>query len=192
MSTIRINLLPHRQLKRERQAKQFNALAGGVAVLAVATVLASHMFITGAQDRQTQRNEFMRQEITRLEEKLKEIKTLKEKIQALLARKKAVEDLQANRTVPVHILDELARRLPEGVHLRSFKLADKTLSIQGYAQSSALVSTYMRNIEDSDWFENPVLIEVRAATVNNVRSNDFSLTITISDPNAKPAPQKAP
>ncbi|NWG87981.1 MAG: PilN domain-containing protein [Hydrogenophilaceae bacterium] len=186
MTTIRINLLPHRQLKRERQAKQFNILAGGVVALAVAAVLAAHMLITGAQDQQTQRNEFLRQEISQLEQKLKEIKTLKEKTQALLARKQAVESLQANRAVPVHIMDELARRLPEGVHLRTFKLTDKTLSIQGYAQSSALVSSYMRNLEDSDWFENPVLIEVRAATVNNVRSNDFSLTLTISDPNAKP------
>lgn len=185
MSTIRINLLPHRQLKRERQAKQFNVLAGGIVALAAVTVLAAHMLISGAQENQTRRNEFLRQEITQLEAKLQEIKTLKEKTQALLARKSAVESLQANRAIPVHILDELARRLPEGVHLRNFKLAEKTLSIQGYAQSSALVSSYMRNLDDSPWFENPVLIEVRAATLNNVRSNDFSLTLTVSDPNAQ-------
>ncbi|MFZ5473627.1 MAG: PilN domain-containing protein [Pseudomonadota bacterium] len=185
MSVIRINLLPHRQLKRERQAKQFNLLAGGVAALALLTIVAAHLLISAAQDNQARRNEFLRQEIAQLEAKLKEIKSLKEKTQALQARKTAVESLQANRTVPVHLLDQLARRLPEGVHLRSVKQADKTLSLQGYAQSSALVSTYMRNLEESEWFENAVLIEVKAATVNNLRSNDFSLTLTVSDPNAQ-------
>lgn len=185
MSVIRINLLPHRQLKRERQAKQFNLLAGGVAAMALLTIVAAHLLISAAQDNQARRNEFLRQEIAQLETKLKEIKSLKEKTQALLARKTAVESLQANRTVPVHLLDQIARRLPEGVHLRSVKQADKTLSLQGYAQSSALVSAYMRNLEESEWFENAVLIEVKAATVNNLRSNDFSLTLTVSDPNAQ-------
>lgn len=184
MSMIRINLLPHRQLKREQQAKQFNIIAGAVVVLAATTVIGAHMVITGAQDNQTNRNDFLRQEIGKIEAQLKEIKDLKEKTQALLARKKAVESLQADRSVPVHILDELARQLPEGVHLRSLKLAGKTLSINGYAQTGSLVSTYMRNIDDSIWFENPVLIEVKSATVNNLRSNDFSLTTTVSDPNA--------
>lgn len=189
MTAIRINLLPHRQLKRERQARQFNALAGGIALLAAATVIGSHFYISGAQDQQTQRNEFLRQEINGLDKKLADIKTLKEKLQALLARKKAVESLQTNRTVPVHLLDEIARKLPEGVRLRALKMTDKGVSIQGYAQSSPLVSNYMRNLDDSAWFENPVLVEVRAATLNNARSNDFSLTVTVSDANAtKEAP----
>lgn len=186
MMAIQINLLPHRQLRRERQAKQFNALAGIVAALAIATLIGAHLYISAAQSHQTQRNDFLRQEINGLDKKLADIKTLKEKLQALLARKKAVESLQANRTAPVHLLDELARRLPEGMHLRTLKLTDKAMSIQGYTQSSALVSVYMRNLEDSTWFENPVLVEVKAATLNNMRSNDFSLTVTVSDPNAAP------
>ncbi len=186
MTAIRINLLPHRQLKRERQARQFYGLLGAVAALAVVAVFGTHLYIAGEQARQTQRNEFLRQEINGLDKKLADIKTLKEKLQALLARKKAVESLQTDRTVPVHMLDELARRLPEGLFLRALKVTDKTVSIQGYAQSSALVSTYMRNLEDSAWFENPVLVEVKAATLNNTRSNDFSLTVGVSDPNATP------
>lgn len=187
MTAIRINLLPHRQLKRERLAKQFNGLLGVAAVAAAAVVVGGHLYLAEAQDRQTQRNEFLRQEIAGLDKKLAEIKTLKEKLQALLSRKKAVESLQTSRTAPVHILDELARRRPEGIQLRSLKLSDKTLAIQGYAQSSALVSTYMRNLDESLWLENPVLIEVRASSLNNTRSNEFSLNVEIGDPNAKPA-----
>lgn len=187
MTAIRINLLPHRQLKRERQARQFTGLLGATVALAAAVMIGAHFYIAGEQDRQKQRNEFLRQEINGLDKKLAEIKSLKNKLQALIARKKAVESLQTNRTTPVHLLDELARRLPEGTSLRSLKFTDKTVSIQGYAQSSALVSSYMRNLDDSAWFENPVLVEVRAATFNNARSNDFSLTVTVSDPNAKPS-----
>lgn len=190
MTAIQINLLPHRQLKRERQARQFTSLLGATVALAAAIVLGAHFYIAGEQDQQRQRNEFLRQEINGLDKKLAEIKSLKSKLQALIARKKAVESLQTNRTVPVHILDELARRMPEGMHLRSLKLTDKTVSIQGYAQSSALVSSYMRNLDDSAWFENPVLVEVKAATLNNARSNDFSLTVSISDPSASPAKGK--
>lgn len=187
MTAIRINLLPHRQLKRERQTRQFTGLLGASVVFAAAAVLGAHLYIAEEQAQQTRRNDFLRQEINALDKKLAEIKSLKGKLQTLIARKKAVESLQTNRTVPVHILDELARRLPDGMYLRSLKLADKTVSIQGYAQSSALVSTYMRNLDDSAWFENPVLVEVKAATLNNARSNDFSLTVTVSDPNANPA-----
>ena len=186
MIPIRINLLPHRELKRARQAKQFAILAAAMLVLGVAAVVAGNMVIANATDTQASRNEFLRQEIAKLDEQLAEIKKLKEKTQSLLSRKTVVESLQGQRTVPVHLMDEIARRLPEGIYLRSVRQSEQTLSIQGLTQSSALVSSYMRNLEESPWFEAPNLIEVKAASQNNLRTNEFSLTVKISDPNAQP------
>lgn len=187
MTPIRINLLPHREAKRARQAQQFNLLILGVLLLGGAAVFAGHLAISGAIDNQQRRNDFLRQEIARLDEQIKEVNLLKEKIQALTARKEVVENLQSRRTVPVHILDELARQLPEGLRLKAIRqTAENTLSIQGEAQATPLVSAYMRSLEDSPWFENLILVEVKALTQGSLRTHEFSLNLSISDPNAKP------
>ncbi len=182
MIPIRINLLPHRELKRARQARQFAVMAAAALVLGAAVVVLGNMAIANATDNQTRRNEFLRLEIAKLDQQLAEIKKLKEKTQALLSRKDVVESLQGQRVVPVHLMDEMARRLPEGVILRAVRQSEETLSIQGVTQSSALVSSYMRNLEASPWFETPNLIEVKAASQDSLRTNEFSLTVKISGP----------
>lgn len=186
MTPIRINLLPHREARRARQAQQFNILALGVLLLGGLAVFAGHLAVTGAIENQQRRNEFLRQEIARLDAQIKEVNLLKEKIQALMARKEIVENLQSRRTVPVHVLDELARQLPEGLRLKAIRqTGENALTIQGDAQASPLVSIYMRSLEESPWFENLALVEVKALTQGALRTNEFALTLTISDPNAK-------
>jgi type IV pilus assembly protein PilN len=98
-----------------------------------------------------------------------------------LARKSAVESLQGNRVKVVHMLDQVARRVPDGVYLKSFKQTDQHLHLTGYAQSNAWVSTLMRNLDASPWLESPLLIEIKAATVNNTRLNEFDLNIRLSE-----------
>jgi type IV pilus assembly protein PilN len=179
---IRINLLPHRELKRAAQQRQFGFLLAGTLVLSAFVVFLGHTIIGGRIQNQESRNQFLEGEIAKLDQQIAEIKTLKEKIQALLARKEVVEALQTNRSEEVHILDEIVRRLPEGMYLNSIKQAGKTINLQGYTQSSARVSTLMRNLDASEWLENPVLVEVKAVTVNGLRANEFILTINQSAP----------
>lgn len=174
---IRINLLPHRELARAARRRQFNILLGIAVAAGVATVLLGHSLIAAGQSAQDARNTFLEQEIAKLDKEIGEIKKIREQTQALLERKQVVETLQSNRTEVVHLFDQMIRLLPDGLYLKSFKQTGDVITISGYTQSSARVSSLMRNLDDSPWFESASLIEIKAATVNNLRANEFVLTV---------------
>lgn len=177
MTAIRINLLPHRQIKRAQQQKALLAALALVALIGVATVVLGHFIIVGMKDAQNRRNEFLKSEISRLDAQIKEIAELKRKTDDLLERKKVVESLQSNRAELVHLFDEMARRLPDGVYLKNLKQTGTKVSLLGYAQSSARVSTLMRNLDESDWFSSPRLIEVKSASVGGLRVHEFNMEV---------------
>lgn len=174
---IRINLLPHRELKRAARRRQFAVLLALVLAAAIGVVALGQIVIASRISTQEVRNQFLEQEIAKLDTQITEIKKIREQTQALLERKQVVETLQSNRTEMVHLFDELIRVLPEGLYLKSIKQTGSDLSLSGYTQSSARVSTLMRNLEASPWFERPALVEIKVATVNNLRANEFNLTV---------------
>ncbi|OGU21097.1 MAG: fimbrial protein [Hydrogenophilales bacterium RIFOXYD1_FULL_62_11] len=174
---IRINLLPHRELARASRRRQFTVLLGVAVAAGLVTVVLGHAVIAAQQSNQDARNAFLTQEITKLDSQIGEIKKIREQTQALLARKQVVETLQSNRTEVVHLFDQMIRLLPQGLYLKSFKQAGDVVTITGYTQSSARVSTLMRSLDDSPWFESAGLVEIKAATVNNLRANEFVLTV---------------
>lgn len=189
MNPIRINLLPHRQLKKARQKRLFAVMAAAVAVAGVATVALGQVMLMNAQASQDRRNAFLREEISKLDKQIAEIRQLKEKTQDLLDRKEVVESLQSNRDEAVHLFDELARQLPDGLYLKSVKQTGDMVALSGYAQSSARVSTLMRSLEATTLFEAPVLVEVKAAQVGPLRVNEFALNVKIAKPANPPADQ---
>jgi len=174
---IRINLLPHRELARAARRRQFNILLGMAVAAGVFIVLLGHSFIAASQSTQDARNAFLDQEIAKLDIQISEIKKIREQTQALLARKQVVETLQSNRTEVVHLFDQMIRLLPEGLYLKSFSQSGNVVTLSGYTQSSARVSTLMRNLESSPWFDSVNLVEIKSATVNNLRANEFVLTV---------------
>jgi type IV pilus assembly protein PilN len=174
---IRINLLPHREIKRAIRRRQFNYLLVATLVIAAGVIGIGQAVISNRLAYQEERNSFLEAEITKLDSQIKEIKKIKEETRALLERKQVVETLQSNRTEVVHLFDELIRILPEGLYLKSVKQTGSQIQLLGYTQSSARVSTLMRNLEASPWFEQPTLVEIKAATVNNLRANEFNLQV---------------
>jgi type IV pilus assembly protein PilN len=192
--SARINLLPHRAERRNRARKHFFTLAGFAAVLGGVIVFAVHTFYAERISTQEGRNAFLKSEIGKLDKEIAEINKLKDEIQALLARKAIIETLQADRAQTVHLLDELVRQTPEGVYLKSLTQKGLRVQIGGYAQSNARVSTLMRNIESSPWLENPVLVEIKAASVDKRRVSEFNLFLFLkrSAVEAKDAPAAKP
>lgn len=174
---IRINLLPHRELARAARRRQFNILLGITVAAGVAIVIVGHTVIASRQAAQDARNAYLEQEIAKLDAQIGEIKKIREQTQALLARKQVVETLQSNRTEVVHLFDQMIRVLPDGLYLKSFKQVGDTVTITGYTQSSARVSTLMRNLEASPWFDSARLVEIKAVNVNNLRANEFVLSV---------------
>ncbi len=174
---IRINLLPHRELARAARRRQFTALLGIAVAAGIVAVLLGHSLIAARQSTQEARNTFLKQEIAKLDVQISEIKKIREQTQALLARKQVVETLQSNRTEVVHLFDQMIRLLPEGLYLKSFKQVGNVVTLSGYTQSSARVSTLMRSLDSSPWFDSTSLVEIKSATVNNQRANEFVLTV---------------
>ena len=188
---VRINLLPHREQKRQARQRQFVSLVVGLAILALAVVGLGHVVIAARIDNQNGRNTLLKNEIAKLDEQLKEIDRLRDQTQSLLARKQVVETLQANRTEAVHLLDQLVRQLPDGVYLKSVKQSGTRVTLTGYAQSNARVSTLMRNMESSPWLGQPELVEIKSVALDKQKANEFTLVVqvkrTIQMPDTRPA-----
>lgn len=196
--TVRINLLPHREERRKRARTHFFVMAGVSAALGAAIVAAGWFVLQNQINDQEERNKIIKTEIAKLDKEIDEIKEVKDKIAALLARKAVIEALQTDRVQTVHLLDELVRQVPEGVFLRSLKQKGPGISLVGYAQSNARVSTLMRNIESSPWLANPQLVEITAVTLGKMRISQFSMNLSMKRPTApandapKAAPKAAP
>lgn len=192
MTAIRVNLLPHRQIKRAQQQKTLLALLAFVALAGLATVVLGHFIIAGMKDNQARRNAFLQEEIAKLDVQIKEIAELKKKTEDLVERKNVVESLQSNRAELVHLFDEISRRLPDGVYLKSLKQTGSTIALIGYAQSSARVSTLMRNLDESDWFSAPRLIEVKSTSQAGLRIHEFTLEVQHGAPQPPAAAEGSP
>ncbi len=174
---VRVNLLPHREQKRQARQRQFISMAIGLAVLGVAIVGLVHIVIAARIENQNGRNTLLKTEIAKLDEQIKEIDKLREQTQALLARKQIVETLQSNRTEAVHLLDQLVRQLPDGLYLKSVRQVGAKVTLTGYAQSNARVSTLMRSIESSPWLATPELIEIKSVPLDKQKVNEFTLSL---------------
>lgn len=176
---IRVNLLPHREARRKQQQQQFFILLAFVAIIGAASWFSVHTYLNDRLQEQQSRNQYLQQEIAKLDKQIAEIKKLQEQTAALLARKKVVETLQSNRAEVVHLLDQLVRQLPDGMYLKGIKQKGNVVTITGYTQSQARVSTLMRNLESSNTLENPGLIEIKAVQLDGQRINEFKMNINI-------------
>ena len=179
---IRVNLLPHREEKRKRRQQQFVGLAAFSGVLGLVVAGAIWFFLDQQVQQQAANVNYMKSEIAKLDKQIEEIRKIREETASLLAKKQIVEGLQSNRSEPVQLLDQLLRQLPEGIFLKSVKQTGIKVSVVGYAQSNARVSTLMRNLGASPYLENPELVEIKAALLDNNptrRVSEFSMNISV-------------
>ncbi len=197
--SMRINLLPHREMRRERRKKDFVGLLALVGIGALAAAVVVALGIDQRIDAQRARNDFIRAENAKLDAQIREIATLRAEIEALRARQYAVESLQTNRTIPVHLMDELVKHTPDGIYLKTMRQDERKITLAGYAQSNERVSELLRNLaNNTPWLERPELIEIKAARLGGAaaakdkdarRVFEFSLNALIKtvDPQPKAA-----
>lgn len=188
---ILINLLPHREARRKRRKAAFFAGLGMSALVGLLVVVLWYLGLQQLKAGQDERNAVLQREIALLEGQIKDIANLRAEIDSLKARQKAVEDLQTDRNVPVHLLNELTRQTPEGVYLTSIKQTDSVIAVTGIAQTNERVSELLRNaLYNSEWLERPELVEIKVATLKPAdnreqrRLFDFSMRVSIKRPAA--------
>jgi len=173
----RINLLPWREQQRKERKLAF-LVALGVAVLAaMVTTFAAYLMFDSMIAGQQRRNQMLRGQIKLLDKQIEEINSLETEKQRFIARMEVIEKLQRSRPGIVHVFDEIVKTLPDGVYLTGVTQvsagANKRLKFEGVAQSSTRVSSFMRNIDASEWLRNP---ELEVVQTSKGPGSSFTLT----------------
>ncbi len=179
----RINLLPWREELRQEKQKQFMTLLVLTIILSSAIVGLIHFQMNAKIDYQSGRNTYLNKEISKLDNEIAEIKELQKVRKSLVERMDIIQDLQASRPSIVHLFTELVTTVPSGVYLQSLQQNSNTLTLTGEAESNARVSSYMRNLNDSEWLKEPNLeiIEIKDKKVTRISS--FVLTVKQANTN---------
>lgn len=186
----KLNLLPWRELRRKEQDRQLISAGGFTWVLMALVIFYAHLHVSALIDNQKKRNQFLKEEIAKVDKQIEEIKQLKKQRQALIARMNIIHQLQGDRTQIVHVFDELVQQLPEGIYFTRLDQKGKVFSIGGTAQSNARVSALMRNLDSSDWFTNPVLQVINVKDSGGDRVSNFQLNVTQADKRSEKSKEK--
>jgi len=171
----RINLLPWREGQRKDRKLAFLVALGVAALAAGVTAFAAYLLYGSMIEGQQHRNDQLRTQIKLLDKQIEEINDLESQKQKFIARMEIIEKLQRSRPEIVHVFDEIVRTLPEGVYLTAVKQNGMKLKFEGVAQSSTRVSSFMRNLDGSQWLRNPEL-EVVQTTKGSGIGSSFTLT----------------
>lgn len=167
----RINLLPWREEQRQERQRNFLATLGASVICAVGIIFYAGYDIEGRIELQNARNKKIADAIKKLEEDIKKVKSLQSELAALLARMDIIKRLQSSCPEIVHVFDEIPRLLPEGVYLTSLTQKDRTITIEGSAQSNARVATLMQNINLSQWLTEATLVVVQTQMIKATTGN---------------------
>ncbi|MDX1694917.1 MAG: PilN domain-containing protein [Ketobacteraceae bacterium] len=173
----KINLLPWREERRQELKRQFFVILFGVALIGAGCVYLVEMTVQNQIENQRNRNEFIISETKKLDEKIKEIEELKKKRERLVERMNVIQDLQGNRPVIVHVFDQLAKTIPDGVFYRTIQASGDNFTIEGLAEANNRVSNLMRNLSASPMFAEPNLSTVQVEQRNGEDWSRFRLTV---------------
>jgi type IV pilus assembly protein PilN len=182
----RINLVPWREAERKQRRQEFGVGAVGALVLAGAIAFAVNLQMSSAIEHQNERNQYLKDEIGKLDKQIAEILDLEQQKQRLLARMQVIEQLERSRAEVVHLFDQLVKTLPDGIYLTSIKQTDRKIQLKGITQSSTRVSNYMRNVDSSEWLADPAL-EILETKGNDDSGASFTLNVTQENPTIKAA-----
>lgn len=184
-----INLLPWREQQREERKQQFLMSLGLTVAVAALLLFAADRFFVSKISNQNARNQYLSEQIATLDREIVEIRQLQEQKRELTARMKVIQSLQGMRPVIVRLFDEMVRSVPDGVYFRNVSSDERTISIQGNAESNSRVSALMRALDEGSWFSESRLRQVaavpgatNAAGVQDEESNSFQLTVMITTP----------
>lgn len=186
-----INLLPWRAQLREERKQEFLAILGGSLIITLLVLFIVHGVMSAKLAYQNNRNLYLEHQMKLLDTQITELKGMQKQKEELIARMNIIQELQANRLLVVHLFDDLVRILPEGVYLTSIKREGQQISFQGRAQTNTRVSTFMRNLENSQWYTQPMLKELKQEGKQASFVNSFVLQVSQKMPQPEGAKPNA-
>lgn len=190
---IYINLLPYRKKQKNFKIRQFSLLMASFAFTGLFVIAMYHAFLATRIEIQESRNTFIESENKELDKQIKSIANLKDEIKLTLEKRKVAETLQLNRADGVNIVNQVANNLPDGTAIKSVKLEHKSpkslVTITGQTTSNNKVSNYMTSLANTDVFENPNLLEIKAVILvpanqasnikrqQEIKASEFAITV---------------
>lgn len=182
----RINLLPWRERQRKERKLAFFVALGGATAAAMVATFAGYLVFQSQISAQESRNTRLRAEIMVLDRQIQEINNLESQKQRFIGRMQVIDKLQRSRSEVVHLFEEIATLVPDGVYLTSFKQSGRRLRFDGVAQSSTRVSTFLRNIDGSQWMKNSSLagVESKQGQTNGNSFTIYAEQVATSDEDA--------
>ena len=177
-----INLLPWRDERRQEQKKEFLTILGLVLALGIGLVVLADRVVNNQIDNQQARNQYLQENIKELDKMVAEIAELEKRRNELIDRMRVIQELQGNRPIIVRVLDQLVRTVPDGVFYNRLSSANGNIGITGVAESNNRVSSLMRQLDASDWLQNPNLTGVSAAPAYGDQANTFNLSVQVQLP----------
>ena len=177
-----INLLPWREEFREQKKKEFFIHLGIAAIAAALVAFLWMQTADAALDNQQARNNRLKQEISSLEQQVKEIADLKKTKQQLNDRIEVIMQLQGTRPLIVRYFDELAKAVPDGVYLTSVKRDRNVLDITGISESNNRVSSFLRQLDRSEYFDKPNLSAVTNQARLGEKAKSFTISLSLVEP----------
>jgi type IV pilus assembly protein PilN len=185
----RINLVPWREAERKRKRQEFGVGAVAALLLAGLIALMVNWQMRAAVENQNERNTYLKDQIAELDKQIAEITELDQQKQRLLARMQVIEQLERSRPEIVHVFDQLVRTTPDGVYLTAIKQTDRKVKLEGVAQSSTRVASYMRNLDSSEWLAEPTL-DILETKGNSDAGSSFTLNAVQENPQLPAAPDE--
>jgi type IV pilus assembly protein PilN len=186
----RINLIPWREAERKRKRQEFGVGVLGAFIAAAVITFLVNLQMNAAIDSQNEKNQYLNDEIGKLDKQITEILALEEEKRRLKARIDVIEKLELSRPEIVHLFDQLVRTIPDGVSLTALKQNDRKLTLKGLAQSSTRVASYMRNIDASEWLKDPALDILETKGSNTDGSSEFTLNAAQENPQQAAQPDQ--
>ncbi|WP_154222103.1 PilN domain-containing protein [Marinicella rhabdoformis] len=187
---VKINLLPWREERRQQMTNEFYVMLVAGIILALLIAGTAYYYFDQSIKFQNKRNQYMTDEIAKLDRQIAEIKELEAKKASLISRQQVIEELQANRTQMVHLFDELVKTIPNGVFLENIKQSGVRLTVEGYAQSYARISDYMDQLKASDWFAGVDVVLIKNDDTLTSHEQKFKLSANLTNPNKKKSDSK--
>jgi len=178
---IRINLLPVKEDKLAKEAKDFLIIVvGALAVVLVLLVLNSRVLVEREAESMARIQEADK-EIANLRIIMGEIKSLKEKKDALQNKMDMIVRLQEQNVGPVRVFDELSLKLPSSkIWLEKLTLRGTRIDIDGFTLENQEVANFMNQLENSMFFSGINLRKVtKDKTVRGVQTLSYNLNATV-------------
>jgi len=175
-----VNLLPWREAQRQRHKKQYIGSLVVISILVLAVFWVLGEVIEQQIRNQNSRNNYLEQQIGVLDTQIERIKDIRSSKAEIAQRMALIEQLQVSKNVSPIVFDELARIVPAGVSFEKLSRNGNLIEIVGISESNNRLSSFMRNLEQSDVFTSGVLSSITADVSTSNAVSDFKLTFSIT------------